>query len=184
MANSFFFLLPHDQYNKTMSRRGATPPRTIMLMTRVPLGGRAEMAAAVRAGAGLMCGGIEPVGTVFELLCCFESVALIDPDFDVLARIKRYRAHLVIGSIVALAAVGKSAGWRGQSADMVIDGMGAAAAKIVFRPGAGPVILGSYETGTGGRIAVTGITGASGNNFQRTVDMQSLINKDIGIAVS
>src|SRR5690349_21493136 len=126
-------------------------------MTRIPLGRSAEVATAVGAVSGLVRSGIQAVGGVPGLLGGLHPEAIVGPDLDVLARIEGDRTHLMIGRSMALAAVGEAVARFGQLADVIQDGMGAAAAGIVFRPGAGPVVVGPDKAGADRRIAVAGI---------------------------
>ena len=114
-------------------KTGRGNPPGARSMSWIPFGCCAVMTAVVRAGAGLVSTGIPSVRGIFVLLARFEPVSQVNPDLYVLAWIKGNRSHLVIGRIVALAAVGKTIARFGQSADMVIDRMGTATAGVILR---------------------------------------------------
>ena len=113
----------------------------------------------------------QPVGGILELLGSFKPVTFAYRDFYVLTRIKYDRGCHVIGRVMTFAAVGKTLARLGEFADMVIDRMGTAATRIVFAPGAGPVVLSTGKTRAGWRIAVAGITSAACYNLGNIVYM-------------
>src|SRR6185369_3625430 len=127
----------------------------------IPLGCCTVMTAVVGAGTGLMGSCILPVGGILVLSACLDPVFLVNPDPYVLAWIKDNRSHLVIGRIVAIAAVGKTVARSGQFADMVIDSMGTATARIILGISTRPVVIGSEKAGPCRRIAVTTVAGHS-----------------------
>ena len=67
----------------------------------------------------------------------------------------------MVSRIVAVQAVGKTIAGPGLAADVIVDGMGAAAAEIVFLPGSRPGVDGTRKTGGRRRIAVAGIAAAA-----------------------
>ena len=79
---------------------------------------------------------VQTVGTIFELLGSFKSVARVNRNLDVLARVKDNRAHYVICHFVALRAVAEAFARFSRFADMALDGMSTATAQVVFRLGA------------------------------------------------
>ena len=87
----------------------------------------------------------------------------------------------MISRTVALVTEGKAITRPGSFAHMVVDRVRAAAARIIFQPGTGPVVLGSFETEACRRIAVAGIASAT---LKQTVDMQGTVYKNVGIAVA
>ena len=81
---------------------------------------------------------------------------------------------------VALDAEGKAVVRSGGSADMAVDRMSATATGVILSSGADPVVQSSCKTGAYRRIAMAGITFAP---FERAIDMQGFIDKDVGVAV-
>lgn len=142
------------------------------------------MATVVGAGAGLMRCAIQTIGSIFELLGSFKPVTLADLDLDVLVRVENDRCHLVIGSIMTLAAVSKTVAWFGQFADVILDRMSTATTQVTFSSGAGPVALSSCETYAGRRIAVAGIARPTSDNLGNAINMKSLVDKDISITIA
>ena len=76
----------------------------------------------------------------------------------------------MVSGIMALAAVTETFAGLGQLADMVLDGMGTTATRIVFTSGAGPVAVCSREAGLDRWIAVAQVTAAA--DIDHSIDVE------------
>ena len=81
----------------------------------------------------------------------------------------------MVGRVMAHCTVAKSVTWFGEFTYMVLDGMSAAPARVVFASCAGPVCVCSNKTGLDRRIAVTDI--ATTADIDNTIQVKHRIIK-------
>ncbi len=79
---------------------------------------------------------IKAVGRVTSLSGRFVPDFVIDPDFYIQARLEDSRSHSMSCRVMTVDAVGKTLARLGRLADMILDSMRAASARIVLCSGA------------------------------------------------